>query len=197
MQRWFLAAIALAMLAGCSKQQEMYVVLPNADGRPGSGAIAVDNGKTTVALDQPYAAGEARQGNDAAIDVPSSTTYVIFNQASSARPVLPHRFRLHFELGSDELTPESEADYSRILADIRSRRAYEVQVVGYTDTLGGEGYNQQLSLSRAEAVCGKLVSDGVTVSGISIDGRGKLDPLVPTGDQVAEPENRRAEILVR
>ncbi len=197
MRRWFLAVIALAMLAGCSKQQEMYVVLPNADGRPGSGAIAVDNGKTTVALDQPYAAGEARQGNGAAIDVPSSTTYVIFNQASYARPVLPHRFRLHFELGSDELTPESEADYSRILADIRSRRAYEVQVIGYTDTLGGEGYNQQLSLSRAEAVRGKLVGDGVTVSGISINGRGKLDPLVPTDDQVAEPENRRAEILVR
>ena len=197
MPSWPLAAIALLMLTGCSPQQEYYAVLPNADGRPGSGAITVADGGTTTALDQPYAAGESREGSGAAINVPSSTTYVIFNQASYARPVLPHRFRLHFELGSDALTPDAEADYGRILADIRSRRAYEVQVVGYTDTLGGEAYNQELSLARAAAVRDRLISDGITVSGISIDGRGKLDPVVPTDDHVGEPENRRAEVLVR
>jgi outer membrane protein OmpA-like peptidoglycan-associated protein len=197
MRRWLLITVTLLTAGGCAPQQELYVVLPNADGRPGSGAISVADGKTTTALDQPYAAAEARQGNGAAIDVPSSTSYVIFNQASYARPVLPHRFRLHFALGSTELTPEAEADYSRVLADIRARRAYEVQVVGHTDTLGAEDYNQQLSLARAQAVRDKLTGDGITVSGISITGRGKVDPLVPTADQVAEPENRRADILVR
>jgi len=75
--------------------------------------------------------------------------------------------------------------------------AYEVEVIGHTDTLGDQPYNQQLSMARAGAIRGRLVGDGFATGDIAIAGRGKLDLLVPTGDQVAEPRNRRAEILVR
>jgi len=196
MQRWTLVAVALLMLSGCA-QKELYVVLPNADGSPGSGAISVNDGKTTTALDKPFAAAELRQGSTAAVDIGAGDAHAIFNQAKGARPILPHRFRLYFLLGSDELTPESLAAYRGVFDDVRARKAYEVEVIGHTDTLGNQPYNQQLSLERAAAIRDRLVGDGLASGDIATAGRGKLDLLVPTGDQVAEPRNRRVEILVR
>ena len=67
----------------------------------------------------------------------------------------------------------------------------------YTDTLGDLPYNQRLSLDRAAIIRTSLTRDGLDPNAISIAGRGKLDLLVPTGDQVPEPQNRRVEITVR
>ena len=189
------AAAALA-LAGCARDA-LFVVLPNADGRPGAGAITVDDGKTKTRLDQPYAAAEARSGRAEAIDVRPDDARIIFNRALSARPILPTRFRLYFLVDSDTLTPESARDYRAVFDDIKRRPVYEVEVIGHTDTMGAVAYNQQLSLARAGAVRERLVHDGLSAGTIAIAGRGKLDLLVPTGDEVPEPKNRRVEITVR
>jgi len=51
-------------------------------------------------------------------------------------------------------------------------------------------------LRRANAVKNALVKEGVAPEAISVIGRGKLNPLVPTKDQVREPQNRRVEIVI-
>lgn len=64
------AALALVLaLAACSRQ-ELFVVLPNPDGS--AGQITVDDGKTQLPLNKPYAAGEVRGGSaeTAAVDAP-------------------------------------------------------------------------------------------------------------------------------
>lgn len=189
-------AAALLAATGCARQ-ELYSVLPNADGRPGSGAITVSDGGASATLDQPYAAAESRQGAVASVNIDTGNSYAIYNQAIGGRPVLPHRFRLHFELGSDVMTPDSLAAYRQILDDLHARKAYEIQIVGHTDTLGGFDYNQELSMARAAAIRARLIADGVAASAIAINGRGELDQAVATDDNVAEPENRRDEVLVR
>ena len=122
---------------------------------------------------------------------------MIFRSALAAQPILPHRFRLYFILGSDELTPESQAGYRAVFDDVKHRPVYEIEVIGFTDTLGDLPSNQALSLSRAAAIRDKLVRDGLDRQAISIAGRGKHDLLVPTADQAPEPRNRRVEITVR
>jgi len=84
-----------------------------------------------------------------------------------------------------------------VFEDIKRRQAYQVEVIGYTDTLGEQPHNQQLSLKRAASVRDDLVRDGLNANSIAIAGRGELDPALPTGPQVAEPRNRRVEITVR
>lgn len=81
--------------------------------------------------------------------------------------------------------------------DIKRRPVYQVEVIGYTDTTGTQELNQRLSLQRAQAVRDLLAKDGVAAASISAAGRGKLDPEVPTADQVNEPRNRRVVITVR
>ncbi len=72
-----------------------------------------------------------------------------------------------------------------------------IAVNGYTDTTGTPQYNMGLSIRRANAVAAELVRNGVPKSAISIQGFGETHLLVPTGDQVREPQNRRVEIIIQ
>lgn len=195
MWRTILALGSMVLLAGCPRQA-LFVVLPNAEG-DGVGAITIDDGKTMTALDQPYAAAESRADGTAPTAETQENISVIFRSAIAAQPILPHHFRLYFILGSNELTPESEFAYRAVFDDIKQRPAYEIEVIGFTDTLGDPPYNQALSLARAAAIRATLVGDGLDRQAISIAGRGKRDLLVPTADQTPEPRNRRVEITVR
>ena len=94
------------------------------------------------------------------------------------------------------MTPESKVAY-RAVFDDKQQPVYEIEVIGFTDTLGDLSYNQALSLSPAAVIRSVLVRDGLDRQAISIAGRGKRDLLVPTADQTPEPRNRRVEITVR
>ena len=78
-----------------------------------------------------------------------------------------------------------------------------LEVSGYTDNSAaqpgarGEAYNQALSVRRAEAVQAELVKDGVPASAIDIHGYGETHPLVATGPNTREAQNRRVEIVIR
>jgi outer membrane protein OmpA-like peptidoglycan-associated protein len=188
-------------IAACPPQErfpdERYVVLPNADGRPGSGAIIVSRGASATTLDQPYAAAELRDGTSEAVAMNPAETQVIFQMALAARPALPVHFRLDFVLDRTDLVPDSMIAYRSVLQEIKKRPAYEVEVIGHTDTLADNAHNQRLSMDRAMAIRGALIRDGVDQNAITILWRGEREPLVPTGKGVAEPRNRRVEITVR
>ena len=194
-RRTILTLASMVLLAGCPRQA-LFVVLPNAEGG-GTGAITVDDGKTMTTLDQPYAAAESRAGSSARVEESREDIGAIFRSAIAAQPILPHHFRLYFVLGSDEMTPESKVAYRTVFDDIKQRPVYEIGVIGFTDTVGDAPYNQALSLTRAAAIRGALVRDGLDRRAISIAGRGKHDLLAPTADQTPEPRNRRVEITVR
>ena len=195
MRRTIRALASMVLLAGCPRQA-LFVVLPNAEGG-GLGAITVDDGNTVTTLDQPYAEAEERAGSTASSNETRGNIGVIFRRAIAAQPILPHHFRLYFILGSDELTPESKVAYRAVFDDTKQRPVYEIEVIGFTDTLGDLPHNQALSLARAAATRDALVRDGLDRQAISIAGRGKRDLLVPTADQTPEPRNRRVEITVR
>ena len=54
-----------------------------------------------------------------------------------------------------------------------------------------------LSFARAKAVRDILLSRGIRSDQLELRYHGKRDPLVPTGDNVIEPRNRRVEIIVK
>jgi len=114
-----------------------------------------------------------------------------------ALPGRPASFVLYFVIGKDELTDESSAELQRVLAELKSRPIPDVAVIGHTDSVGGTEANDALSLQRAERVKGFLAGIGIDPARIQVSGRGERELLVPTGDNVAEPRNRRVEINVR
>jgi hypothetical protein len=144
MRREILALGSMILLTGCPRQA-LFVVLPNA-GDGGVGAITVEEGETATTLEQPYAAAESRAGSTARIEESRENINVIFRHAIAAQPILPHHFRLYFILGSDELTPESKIAYRAVFDDVKQRLVYEIEVIGFADTLGDPAYNHSCRL---------------------------------------------------
>ena len=193
--------LALAFAAGCASppksapRNDMVVVLPEQDGKVG--AVVVREGSRETVLNSAYAS--ARTGETGGMQAaPSSAEEVrkVFGAALSAQPARPVSLTLYFTEGST-LSPESKAVVDRMFAEIAKRPAAEIVVIGHTDTIGADSYNDKLSLERAEKMRELLIGLGVPAQNISAAGRGKRELLVPTADNVNEPRNRRVEISVR
>lgn len=105
-------------------------------------------------------------------------------------------YLVFFNLNSANLTPEAEDIVGQAVATAKERENAPVTVTGFTDTTGTPQYNLRLSKRRAEAVADAMVANGVDAGRITTDGVGENNLLVPTGDGVAEPQNRRAQIAV-
>ena len=121
----------------------------------------------------------------------------IFGAALAAQPPRPAVFILYFHQDSERLTDASDALVDDVLAAIETRGAFEVAVVGHTDTVGEAEYNYELSVRRAEEVRAILVARGADPAIIQVTSHGEENPLVPTEDEVPEPRNRRVEVTVR
>ena len=120
-----------------------------------------------------------------------------FKSALSAQPLPATRFTLYFTEGSNTLTTESQADVTAILNEIKQRPAPDLVVIGHTDRVGSLSDNDKLSTKRAESIRQQLIARGIDAESIQASGRGEREPLVMTPDEIAEPRNRRVEILVR
>jgi len=72
-----------------------------------------------------------------------------------------------------------------------------VSVVGHADTEGSRKMNQQLGMDRAMEIKNLLLSQGIDPSIIEVTSHGEGNPLVKTPDGVAEPRNRRVEVILR
>jgi outer membrane protein OmpA-like peptidoglycan-associated protein len=110
-------------------------------------------------------------------------------------PPPPRHFRLYFVEGTTTLTEASKPTF-QIVQALVTPGSY-VQIVGYTDTVGSAADNQKLSERRADEIKRALVALGLPVQDARTTGRGEHDLAKPTADNVAEPLNRRVEIVLR
>ena len=103
----------------------------------------------------------------------------------------------YFLNDSTELTAESKSHIPEVLSLVNKREFYEISIIGHTDTTGSDEYNMKLSSARAESVRDALLSHGIRSAKMELRYHGKRDPLIPTGDNVREPRNRRVEVIVK
>jgi outer membrane protein OmpA-like peptidoglycan-associated protein len=106
-----------------------------------------------------------------------------------------------FDFDKAELRPEAAEALGRVADIIRQRRPRAVLVVGHTDSVGGDDYNDQLSRRRAEAVRSWLAANGGGLPPLRAEGRGEGEPVAPNSqDGRDNPEgrqkNRRVEVLL-
>lgn len=103
-----------------------------------------------------------------------------------------------FPSGSASLTQrarEALAPLGRALSS-RDLEAYRFRIEGHTDSVGDDRMNQRLSELRARSVRDWLVKQyGVAPQRLEAVGLGESELLVPTGDGVDEPRNRRVQII--
>jgi outer membrane protein OmpA-like peptidoglycan-associated protein len=175
---------------------DQVTILPKKDGS--IGGVMVRQEGIAILLDKAYAT--------ALIEGPGMVTESTYDPelakqdfavVLAALPGEPAKFLLYFLEAKDELTPESEQEIEKIFAELATRPAPEILVIGHTDAVGAGQYNDKLSLQRAERVRAELIRRGIAEDNVTAEGRGKREPLVTAADGIAEPMNRRVEINVR
>ena len=111
--------------------------------------------------------------------------------------VAPPSFMVFFDWDRSNLSQQALATIQQAANAFKAKGSARITATGHTDTSGPEAYNMALSLRRANAVKDALVRDGVPAQAITVIGMGEKGLLVPTGDGVREPQNRRVEIVIQ
>jgi OOP family OmpA-OmpF porin len=110
---------------------------------------------------------------------------------------VPETYLVFFDWNKSNLTPEALGIVRTAASNAKKASGARIEVTGHADRSGSADYNMGLSMRRAQAVKAELVKQGVPASSISVYAKGETDPLVPTPDGVREPQNRRAQIVIK
>jgi outer membrane protein OmpA-like peptidoglycan-associated protein len=199
--------LAVLIISGCATVKDpvvlvtvkdTVVLVQDADGKVGQITVTTKGGAKTLTAQNTVVevtgSGES-PSNPKTID--QSQIDSLFADSLKALPLEPVSFLLYFLNNSTELTAMSKSHIPEVLSLFNNREYYEISIIGHTDTTGTDEYNMGLSSARAKAVRDALLSRGIRSDQMELRYHGKRDPLVPTGDNVMEPRNRRVEIIVK
>ena len=101
-----------------------------------------------------------------------------------------------FDSGRAELKPGSARDMSKLADFFKANPQRTALVEGFTDSVGSESANQDLSNRRAAAVQAALADMGVERQRISARGYGKAHPVAGNDNASGRQMNRRVEIVL-
>jgi outer membrane protein OmpA-like peptidoglycan-associated protein len=101
-----------------------------------------------------------------------------------------------FDTGRATLNPGAAMKLDRLAAFLNEHPDRRVQIEGFTDSVGSDAYNQDLSERRAEAVKAALTMRGIDSSRIATEGYGKAYPVASNSDSGGRQLNRRVEVVI-
>lgn len=105
---------------------------------------------------------------------------------------------LLFDSGSDILLPESRDQIFEIAMMLREDVGLQLEIVGHTDSDGGDAYNLDLSKRRAASVVRALV-EGFDIDALRLtsNGKGMSEPVASNDGADGKAQNRRVELRLR
>jgi len=101
-----------------------------------------------------------------------------------------------FEFDKAELKPSAMQDLARVATFVRENPDRNVVIEGYTDSLGSDTYNSELSQRRALAVRSFLIGQAIDPSRLIAQGFGESYPVASNDSEAGRQQNRRVEMLV-
>ncbi|MCI5139015.1 MAG: hypothetical protein D3922_11520, partial [Candidatus Electrothrix sp. AR1] len=180
-----------ALLFGCAEQRiepvhspteekDLFVLLPDQDGKVGEITISNKTGTTTLSK-----ANESVQVTSN--HIPTQTNVLSsqdiqekFQDTLRAIPGTADQFILFFTSGTIKLTKESREQLPLVLKRIKERLPCEISIIGHSDTEADSEYNLSLSLKRAVHIKNRLLSIGAPRKLLEVSSHGENDPMVPT-----------------
>jgi outer membrane protein OmpA-like peptidoglycan-associated protein len=100
-----------------------------------------------------------------------------------------------FDTGQNTLKPGADEQLGRLAQLLQNHANVKVRIEGFTDSIGSDSYNDELSQRRADAVARALESRGVEASRIIAVGRGKALPVASNDTPEGRQQNRRVDIV--
>ncbi len=102
-----------------------------------------------------------------------------------------------FAFDSAELSDAALKSLDFFAESMRKYPGTQVEVIGHTDAVGEEAYNQNLSERRAERVSNYIKQQNVASHRVSMTGKGETDPIATNDTEEGRQRNRRVELIIR
>lgn len=101
-----------------------------------------------------------------------------------------------FQTGKAELLPTAHPRMDKLAEFLKQFPDKSLLIEGYTDSVGSDSYNQELSMRRAEAVKAALMQRGVDPVRMGVRGYGEAFPVASNDSPEGRALNRRVEVVV-
>jgi outer membrane protein OmpA-like peptidoglycan-associated protein len=120
----------------------------------------------------------------------------ILQTRDSARGLIVSMSDVLFDTGKYSLKPGAREKLAKVAGILLAYPGLNIAVGGYTDNVGGDEMNQQLSDHRAGSVRDYLVQQGVANGAVSAEGYGNTLPVASNDNSAGRQQNRRVELVV-
>jgi outer membrane protein OmpA-like peptidoglycan-associated protein len=120
----------------------------------------------------------------------------ILQTRDTARGLIVNMSDVLFDTGKSSLRPLAREKLAKVAGIVSGHPGLRLDVEGYTDSVGGDAYNQQLSEQRGESVRGYLTQQGMAAGSVSSKGFGKTQPVATNDTAQGRQLNRRVELVI-
>lgn len=103
---------------------------------------------------------------------------------------------LLFDFDSAKLRPEAMENLAQLAEIMGEDDNTELLIVGHTDSVGDEEYNQNLSERRAAMAATFMSTQGISRSRIEVEGMGETEPIADNDTEAGRQKNRRIEVAI-
>jgi len=200
-----LACLLVLAIAGCAskpiapvdRSRTSVILLPDEDGKVGEILVSSPQGQQRIAAayDTTTVGGGAATA-PAVAHTSAAAVEAQYGPVLAAHPQRPAAFTLYFEIGKATLTPASRRELPHLFDTVANRKPTEIAIYGHSDSIGSDRWNLRLSELRAKAIAALLREHDPSLTAIEVKFLGDREPLFPAPDNVPEPRNRRAEVVV-
>ena len=101
-----------------------------------------------------------------------------------------------FAFNQSALTLAAKSQLDSIMGKLEDAAVVSIKVVGFTDSIGSDAYNQALSERRASSVAQYLLSQGVAPNKLTSEGKGESQPVADNETDEGRAKNRRVELHI-
>jgi outer membrane protein OmpA-like peptidoglycan-associated protein len=101
-----------------------------------------------------------------------------------------------FEFDKANLKPGATRSLTNVAEFLRENPERQITIEGYTDNVGSDAYNRDLSQRRADSVRDFLIQNGISADRITARGFGEEYPVASNDTQAGRQQNRRVEIII-
>jgi outer membrane protein OmpA-like peptidoglycan-associated protein len=120
----------------------------------------------------------------------------ILQTRDTARGLIVNMSDVLFDTAKHSLRPIAREKLAKVAGIISGHPGLRLDVEGFTDSVGGDDYNQKLSEQRGESVRDYLTEEGVVGTSVTSRGFGKNQPVASNDTAAGRQQNRRVELVV-